>query len=217
MSAAKSQFDAETIKGIVREVLRRLDTAGATSSGAVAEPDDHIFECPEKVIALNTLRGKLENVKTLRLKPRAIVTPSVRDELNDRKIKVVFDLGSELTTDCRTTIHLGTTCKSTGVRLRDRLVADGCEVQLHTNAGVHQLAKTISGQVSSTSQAMIVTDQPHTAACAVNRNSNVRAVVVRDQREMEAAKVEFNPNCVVLSSGVIDQVDLSSILLQLTQ
>jgi hypothetical protein len=217
MSVTNSHFDTAAIEAIVREVLRRLASAGTTNSDAKIETDDHSFECSDKVIALQTLRGKLDNVKTLRLKPKTIVTPAVRDELRDRKIKIVFDLVSDETTKCGTTFLLGTTCQSTGTNLRDRLVADGTQIQLHTEACVSQLADTISQKVSSATGALIVTDQPYTAVCVANRNSNVQAVAVRDQCELTAAKAELNPNCVVLNSLNIGQINLSSILHQLTQ
>jgi hypothetical protein len=222
MSVANSQFDTAAIEAIVREVLRRLASAGtpnsiSTNSNSTVEADNHSFECSDKVIAMQTLRGKLDNVKTLRLKPKTIVTPAVRDELRDRKIKIVFDLLSDEPTNCRTTILLGTNCNSTGNSLRDRLIADGTQVRLHVDKCSGQLATTVGNKISTTISALIVTDQPYTAACVANRNANVRAVVVRDQGELTAAKSELNPNCVVLNSGNVGRVNLSAILHQLTQ
>lgn len=228
MPATNPQFDAVRIEGIVREVLRRLAGAKTPCSNATAsststpcassttEIDSSVFSCQEKLIALQTLRGKLDNIKTLRLKPRTIVTPSARDELRDRKINVLFDLGSGETKTGASTILLGTTCRSTGSRLKEQIGANGKQVQLHVDASASQLAQKIGGAISNGIPALIVTDQPHTAACSANRNANVRAVVVRDQSELTDAKSELNPNCVVFNSSRIGQINLSSILQQLT-
>lgn len=41
------------------------------------------------VVTMVELRDKLEGVQKLVVKPRAIVTPLVRDELTDRKIELI--------------------------------------------------------------------------------------------------------------------------------
>jgi hypothetical protein len=41
----------------------------------------------DNVITLATIKGKLEGVTTVIVSERAIVTPAVKDELRDRKIR----------------------------------------------------------------------------------------------------------------------------------
>lgn len=235
MPGTNSQFDPVRIEGIVREVLRRLTSAQALQPSSTTGPafitpcststacsnsttvtDSSVFECREKLVALQTLRGKLDNIKTLRLKPKTIVTPAARDELRDRKINILFDLGAGEHKNGLSTILLGTTCRSTGNKLKDQIGANGKQVQLHVDASASQLAKTVGNAISSGVPALIVTDRPHTAACIANRNANVRAVFVRDQSELADAKPDLNPNCVVLNSSRIGQINLSSILQQLS-
>lgn len=233
MSGSKPQYDAARIEGIVREVLRRLTGSATlqastptvnpacltTNSNSTTATDNSVFECQEKLIALETLRGKLGNVKTLRLKPKTIVTPSARDELRDRKINIVFDLNAGEHNEHKngpSTILLGTTCRSTGNKLKEQIGANGKQVQLHVDTSASQVAKTIGDGLSNGIPGLIVTDRPHTAACIANRNGNVRAVVIRDQSELTDAKTDLNPNCVVLNSNRIGQINLSTILQQLT-
>ena len=223
MSVANQQFDKAAIESIVREVLRRLQRVGnhnpiaATTSNSNGHHDSHSFECGDKVIAMETLRGKLDNIKTLRVKPKTIITPSVRDELRGRKIEIAFDLGSSgSSTNVPATVLLGTTCNSTGNRLRDQLVANGTQVQLQVEKSAAQLAIKVGNKISSSMPGLIVTDQPYTVVCSANRNSNVRAVVIGDPNELRAAKAELNPNCVVIKSGNEERFNLSYVLTQLT-
>ena len=223
MSVANQQFDKAAIESIVREVLRRLQCVGnqnpiaTAASNSNGHHDSHSFACDDKVIAMETLRGKLENIKTLRVKPKTIITPAARDELRDRKIEIAFDLGSSgSSNNSPTTILLGTTCNSTGNRLRDQLTANGTQIQLHVDKCARQLATKVGNKVSGAMPALIVTDQPYKAVCSANRNSNVRAVVIGDPNELRAAKAELNPNCVVIKTGNEGRFDLSYVLNQLT-
>lgn len=216
MSATDSQFDAAAIDAIVREVVRQIkNITQPCNAEPVPEADSGTLECTNKVIALATLRGKLENVKTLRVRPKTIVTHAVRDELRDRDITLVFDLGLNGTNGSNKTIFLGTNSPTLGPGLTNQLTSLGAQVQLITDTCVDQLATKIATSISTTDSALIVTDRPYSAACTANRAKSVQAVVVRDDAEMSAAKSEMNPNCVVLNSQNVGQMNLPAILHQL--
>lgn len=85
---------AADIDRIVAEVVRRLRAIMATSStpavsSAVTAPRETIssLNLTDKVITLQTLRGKLDGITTVIVSERAIVTPAVKDELRERKIR----------------------------------------------------------------------------------------------------------------------------------
>jgi hypothetical protein len=80
---------AADIDRIVAEVVRRLRAIMATSSTPVAAVRETAssLNLTDKVITLQTLRGKLDGITTVIVSERAIVTPAVKDELRDRKIR----------------------------------------------------------------------------------------------------------------------------------
>jgi hypothetical protein len=79
------------IDRIVREIVSRL-RAELTEMGAeVTEQPTTVLTLAAQVVTMAEIRGKLKGVTQLKLEPRAIVTPSVRDELNDHKIEIVRD------------------------------------------------------------------------------------------------------------------------------
>ena len=77
------------IDRIVAEVVRRLRALATSSTTATSEKTEteSSLNLNDKVITLATLKGKREGVATVIVSERAIVTPAVKDELRDRKIR----------------------------------------------------------------------------------------------------------------------------------
>jgi len=81
-------FTEQQVERIVVEVIRRL---GLMHNDAAAEPHSNTAELTlnDKVITLRLLEGRLTGISRLSVSNRAIVTPAVRDELNQRQITLV--------------------------------------------------------------------------------------------------------------------------------
>jgi hypothetical protein len=77
-------FTKEQVERIVLEVIRRL---GLLDQMPASSPVD--LRLGEQVITMQLIAGKLSGVRRLVVSGRAIVTPSVRDELNQRNIELV--------------------------------------------------------------------------------------------------------------------------------
>ena len=75
--------DAE-IERIVREVIRRL-----TSAGVQVDNANSTLKVEGRLVTLATIEGRLEGIQQLVVQPKAVVTPSVRDELRDKKVELV--------------------------------------------------------------------------------------------------------------------------------
>ncbi len=81
-------LNAEFIERIVQEVIRRLLERGVAVEEASSN-DNTELAVSDKVVTLATLEGHLAGVKRLVVGGRSIVTPAVKDELNDRSIELV--------------------------------------------------------------------------------------------------------------------------------
>jgi hypothetical protein len=79
---------AEEIDRIVQEVIRRLTSAGIPV-GTSGESTKTILELEERLVTLATIQGRLDGIEQLVVLPKAVVTPSVRDELWDKGIGLV--------------------------------------------------------------------------------------------------------------------------------
>ncbi|HUG67443.1 MAG TPA: hypothetical protein VMM76_06810 [Pirellulaceae bacterium] len=81
-------FDPEFVERIVQEVIRRLVRQGFVLEGT-ARSDETELTVSDKVVTLATVDGRLVGVKRLVVRGRSIVTPAVKDELNDRSIELI--------------------------------------------------------------------------------------------------------------------------------
>ncbi len=70
------------IDRIVREIVSRLRAEMEVQPVAALTVD-------ARVITMSELDGKLKGVRQLRVRSRALLTPSVRDELTAKKIEIV--------------------------------------------------------------------------------------------------------------------------------
>ena len=75
---------AEEIERIVQEVIRRL-----TSAGVQVTRLKPTLVLEDRLVTLASIEGRLEGIKQLVVLPKAIVTPSVRDELRDKNVELV--------------------------------------------------------------------------------------------------------------------------------
>lgn len=93
------QIDPQQLDWIVDEVVRRLRASGDTSEtkpgdGGAATSAPNAEACRElalcdRVVTTRTLEGRLSGVGVVRVEARAIVTPAVRDLLNEHGVALV--------------------------------------------------------------------------------------------------------------------------------
>ena len=80
------KLSQEQLEWIVREVVRRLQTAESSSGSEIVTSR---LALSERLITTETLRGKLEGVQQVNTPPGAVVTPAVVDMLRDKQITLV--------------------------------------------------------------------------------------------------------------------------------
>ncbi|MCI0362127.1 MAG: hypothetical protein L0211_26900 [Planctomycetaceae bacterium] len=80
-------YTEHDVERIVLEVIRRLGLLG--SPQPVAFTGGNELTVTDRVVTMRSVEGKLAGVVRLVVPHRAVVTPAVRDELNDRQIELV--------------------------------------------------------------------------------------------------------------------------------
>jgi len=80
-------YTEQDVERIVVEVIRRLGLL--SSPGSTAPVNGNELTLAERVVTMRSLDGKLAGIARLVVPARAVVTPSVRDELNDRQIELI--------------------------------------------------------------------------------------------------------------------------------
>lgn len=205
MDTGKPQLDLQWIERVVREVVRRLTASNsqATTNRDAKGSPTQIAEAGEwklnqRVISLESITGKLEDINVLRLPAKAVVTPAARDELRSRNVAIRFDLARQQNSLASKQLMIGVTDELIGKDIAAQLNAAGIQSELHHDERVSRLAANLGGRVSALRRCLVITSEPYTAVCVANRNANVRAAMVRDEAELRIAKAELNPNFIVL-------------------
>lgn len=78
-------FTEDQIERIVQEVIRRLTSVG--HSVGVRTAAELVID--DRVISLASVEGKLSGVSQLVVRKKAVVTPSVKDELRQKNVELV--------------------------------------------------------------------------------------------------------------------------------
>lgn len=208
-------IDALEIERLVRAVLAELgDAPQATATPpAVAPAKPAPVEKAEKpaapgelvltgrVITLAELGERLSGVRRLVVPPRAIVTPSVRDELRRRNVELVFGHRNGA---ARTTASVSLAMAVHGRRfeagpLVQLLASDGIATQPQPFdciiAATDQLAQEVSG---GKSLGLLLTQHTAAGLCLANRHAGVRAVLGSDGESVARDAVAVGANLLVL-------------------
>ncbi len=82
------KLSAEEFERIVQEVVRRLLELHASTPGS--KPAGSTLTLEDRVVAMESIRGRLEGVSRVCVARRAVVTPAVKDELRERKVTLHY-------------------------------------------------------------------------------------------------------------------------------
>jgi hypothetical protein len=77
-------FTQEQVERIVLEVIRRLEMLGPSTASPGTD-----LAISERIVTMRLIEGRLSGVSRLIVGPRTVITPAVRDELNERHIELV--------------------------------------------------------------------------------------------------------------------------------
>lgn len=199
-------YDPAIVDAIVRQVMERL--AGSqtkpihkndpqiSSSRDVAENVTSL-ELNDKVVTLEVLRGKLDGARRLRVRPGAIVTPAVKDELRSRAIELETS-GSK---EPGPTGSVGQFCLA---RLSSHFVPLEWLKQIGLKDVCHaddyeQIADKLASGYSN-GKSICLAAQPYVAVSTLNRNHDLRAAMGRNMKDIAEIKATLNANVLVLDS-----------------
>jgi hypothetical protein len=190
---------------LVREVLASLGAAPEPSSPDVEEQESAPAGPSEsngelvvlsQVVTMSELEGRLGGVRGLIVPPGAIVTPSVRDELHRKNIRLVFDQPVPVAT--AGSVHLVVAVLGSRydpAPLVRALQGEGITVQTHQTDCLVAATDLLAGEVvKENTLGLVVSTYPAAALCLANRHQGVRAVLGSDAATVitEAASVGAN-------------------------
>lgn len=212
--STSDSLDPAIVEQIVREVVARLSAGPGRSSVEVINGNaahDRPLEkkspiatghcrIDDRVITLEQLRGRLEGTRTVVVRPGAIVTPAVRDELKSRKIQL--EVGAAEAT-------APTSPKATAqgfclARLSDHFVP----LEWLKEVGVEQvccgndyaaLAAQL-GREQAAGLSVCLAAQPYVAVATLNKNEQLRAAFGRTIKDIREIRSTLKANVLVLDA-----------------
>ncbi|MCE5301927.1 MAG: hypothetical protein LLF97_02320 [Planctomycetaceae bacterium] len=200
------------IERIVRDVLAELDVAPRTAvatapktvaiASQVAAPtsDAQSLTLDVRVVTMNDLAGRLDSVRRVSVPRRAIVTPSVRDELIRRGIALEWadpTAPPPAQATRLTMVAMGVDVDMAA--LAAGLACEGLTVEPRETdcliAATDQLATELT---ESDTLAALLTRHTATALCLANRRRGVRAISAVDTAGVASASAQVGANLLVV-------------------
>ena len=159
-----------------------------------------------RLITMASLEGQLKNISCLQVPAGAIVTPAVRDSLNEQNIQLEF--GNSQTTDCRNFprkhLYLASWRTSyAGEGRRSLPILHSTQLEWCAEGDAMQ---TISEMVfpdedGSSPRAVLFTEQACVAVCRLNRHAHIRAAQGNDFHDVREAIQILDNNVLVLNTN----------------
>ena len=178
---------AETIERVVRDVLARMGHAAANPSpppdpeaktaAPVAASEDGLV-LNRRVVTLVDLPERVQAVRRLVVPCGAVVTPAVRDLLQEHRIALVFGQSSQATGRTIRAVLAVAASRYDSEPLENALRREGYEVATQRYDCLIRAIDQVADEVQSVAaMAMVITEHPAPAICLANRRAGLRAVL----------------------------------------
>ena len=190
------------VEYIVREVVAELERRQQrTETSRVAdapkvephESKDHAHELvvSSRVVSLAEIGDRLSRIRRLVVRADAVITPSAKDAIEDRRIAVVHGSTGKQSEDKTVSVML--VVARTGYDpggLAAGIRAGGMSVETRTSDCLIHAVDLLAEQVrDGKSIGLLLTPDVPAGVCLANRLAGVRAVAAKDSREaVEAAR-----------------------------
>lgn len=177
-------------------VLAETKTANPPSSSNRSVIAKKEINISAKVVTLESLRGRLNENCTVVVSPTAIVTPAVKDELNNRNIELMF--GSPTLVPVR-----NPEADLVIARLENHFVAtDWLKSMGNTRVicgrDFSEIARNLCGEDVTFQKAICFAAQPFVAVATLNRFQPLRAAFARSKNDVAEIMSTLDANLMVL-------------------
>ena len=225
------RLDAQTIEQIVRSVLDQLQpptvpaaapaklvpppSAQAATSVTQTAPRVDVVVVTERVITGELLAARVNGRKTVQLAKRAVLTPTARDYLRTHGIAITHEAAGSSSAVAgpkwRVLVsHAAPNVLQAIGDLRQQGLAVERELVGTTPEAARQAISLLSR--AEVEGVLLVTSEPHVAACVANRNPRVRGAAVTDRAALTSVQSQLGPNLLCLSAVGKSYFELRNLL-----
>jgi ribose 5-phosphate isomerase RpiB len=201
---------------VVREVLARLGLAPARATATACQPvSQETLTVTQPVVSLAALNGRLDGVRRLLVPPRAIVTPSVRDELRRRRIVLVVGPPAAAANSGEGRLVLMAAGSLDSAALAAALAAEGLTVDAQRSDCLIAATDRLASQLAQEKTVgLLATDHTAAGLCLANRLPGVRAVLGTSTATIVAEASSVGANLLVASPAVLGPAQLKQMAVE---
>jgi len=212
------------IDRIVREVVRRLhDRAepvradGATKPAPATPADGRETAIPDRVVTMESIQGRLSGMRRLVVRPDAVITPSVRDELIGLNIQIVRgEAAAESSPAASGRPGLVVGVAATGFDPADLLAAvsdlAGPIQRLAPAELIPAVDESAKAITAGNALGLLLTSEGAAALCLANRCRSIRAVTGGDRAAVKRAVESTGANLLVIDPASPSRFELTEIV-----
>ena len=187
---------------------------GATAGSSNSAGRDQLI-LTQRVVSLAGLNGRLDGIRQLVVPPRAIVTPSVRDELRRRQITLVFGPPAAAAKADDGRLVLMAAGALDPAALAAAIAAEGVLVDVQQSDCLIAATDRLASQLAQAKTVgLLATNHTAAAICLANRLPGVRAVLGASVATMAAEASSVGANLLVASPAVLGPVQLKQMAVQ---
>ncbi len=190
-------FTPETVELIVQRVLEHLGTPAANAA-ASAVPQG--YRISAQVVTQALLAESINGSTTVRIGPKAIMTPSALDFVRQRGIEIVREPAVAIAkTAARWQVIVATPHSNIAPAVESlKQYGIACNLRLSGHA-TEAAAQAISAICRGDADKVVVfTAEPELVACLANRNERIRAAASGDAGALARSQRELKPNVLSL-------------------
>ncbi|MGW8256291.1 MAG: hypothetical protein ACWGMZ_02275 [Thermoguttaceae bacterium] len=218
------------IDRVVREVIAELKSAesgvqaapatkrpaiakSTSASSSVASAGNGELTVSSQVVTLADLSGKLRGVSRVKVNPRAVITPAVRDTLRQRNIMLSRESPSPQSSG--EALRLVIDCfraKSDPKALANALEGVGVKVQCYKDDCLIAATDRLGAELKNgKTLGILLTPYTASALCLANRLSGVRAILATDAKRLARDIAAVGANLLVVDPQSIGFFKLSQL------
>ncbi|MHB8863721.1 MAG: hypothetical protein ACYC6N_15060, partial [Pirellulaceae bacterium] len=166
-----------------------------------------------RVVTLATIERQLTNIQRVLVRPDAVVTPSVKDDLRKRRVRLEV-VAVPVTSDKPAGELTVARCTRTPEGARDATaLVHPAGVSVMGFDDLRCATRTVARLLEDVRRVgVVLTDDPLVAVCLANRLPTIRAAWVRNVAELKEAIATIGANLLIVHPGLLTQAIWSEML-----
>ena len=215
-------FTTEQVDLIVQRVVAQLApqaVATLLATSARTDPAEGsssplAVQISDLVITQALLSGAVNGSRQVRISPKAILTPSARDYVNQQGIKIVRETAAaKSVAPIRWQVIVSKSNPQIAGAV-ESLPQLGVAVDLRLSGLPAEAATQATSALcrGEAAQVVVFTDQPELVACLANRNERVRAAAAANVAAVERVRISMQANLIAIDPASRNTYELKSLL-----